>query len=97
MLPPINPRATQQRYLEASVAIDEALEVLDPARVEEMRRLGGGHQPPGGPAMKFTDNVLAFLAEGLAGAQETIARQQERIDELEAKLALPSEAKAATK
>ena len=79
----INLQVSAQYHLDAALALDEALAKMDPARVERMRLLGGQHQPPGGPALKFTNEALVFLAEALAGAFGVIAAQQERIDGLE--------------
>jgi hypothetical protein len=87
MLGPINPNVTRSGHLAAVLAIDEALSRLpvDPERVRGMRRLGSSPEPQGGPALKFTDESIVYLAEGLACALEVIQDLEARIDELEAK------------
>ncbi len=79
----INPNVSGDYYLQAALAIDAALERLDPERHQRTRRLGGAHEPLGGPALKFERETLVFLAEALAGAFEAIDDQQKRIEKLE--------------
>jgi hypothetical protein len=86
MLGPINPNVTRSSHLAAVLAIDEALTNLpgiSPERISGMRLLGGSPQPQGGPALKFTDESIVYLAGGLACALEVIRDQQERIADLE--------------
>lgn len=82
----INPQVSASWHNGAAIAIDEALREQpgDPERLARMRRLGGPHEPPGGPVVNFPQECLAFLAEGLAGALEVVAEQERRIEVLEA-------------
>ena len=77
----INPQVTSKNYFSAALAIDQALQNMeDLERLDRMRRLGGGHCPPGGPPHSYTNETLTYLAEGLAGALELIQAHEEQLN-----------------